>query len=361
MNKILELEALRGFAAIYVVFHHSLSVFFQSNTITREVFKYGQEAVMIFFLLSGFVIAMSMDKKHYTFKEYFLHRFLRIYSVFLIAIAISGLIYFYLNPLFTLDLGQMFLNLIMMQDYSGVKPGTFTDPIFNNNPLWSLSYEWWFYMIFFAHFALYRKNPEKHTLFLIIAFGISMLGVISYKIGYNQISLFLMYYYIWFSGAFVYFIFKTSENLRKHLLLLFAGYLLVIMTYGYLFIYHEKISHLVDHPILELRHYLASMVLLIFAIVIYLKIHVILKSNFVYLKLRNFFAYFAPISFGIYVIHFPIKNLLTHYDMNGWLKLFLLFSISILLSYIVEVIFFDFLKKKLLRTSPKMPLKKSYD
>lgn len=353
MNKILELEALRGFAAIYVVFHHTLSVFFQSNAITSGIFKYGQEAVMIFFLLSGFVIAMSIDKKHYTFKEYFLHRFLRIYSVFLIAIAISGLIYFYLNPLSILDFKQLLLNLIMMQDHSGMKPGTFTDPIFNNNPLWSLSYEWWFYIIFFAHFALYRKNPQKHTQFLLIAFAISMTGVISYKIGYNQISLFLMYYYIWFSGAFVYFIFKTSENWKKHLLLLFTGYLLIIMTYGYLFIYHEKISHLVDHPVLELRHYLASMFFLIFAIVIYFKAHAKLESNSIYLKLRDFFAYFAPISFGLYVIHYPVKNLLLHYEMSGWLKLLLVFAISIPLSYVIEVMFFSFLKKKVFWKSRK--------
>ena len=347
MNKIIELEALRGFAAIYVVLHHSVYVFF-SKTIAYKFFGYGQEAVMIFFLLSGFVIAMSMDKKHYTFKEYFLHRFFRIYSVFLVAIIISGFIYFYLNPSYSLDIKQLLLNFAMMQDHPEMKPGTFTAPIFNDNPLWSLSYEWWFYMIFFAHFLFYRKNHDKHTLFLIVAFGISLIGLVSYKIFYNQISLFLMYYYIWFSGAFAYFIFILPKNRKKYFILLSIGYFFIIVIYIYLFIYHETISNSGAHPLLELRHYLAAVFFLILAIFIYFKAYLILKTNFLYLKLRNIFAYFAPISFGLYVIHYPIKNLLLQYEINGWLKLFLVFAISLPLSYVVEVVLFSFLKKKYL-------------
>jgi len=349
MNKIIELEALRGFAAIYVVLHHTLSVFFPSNSLLNYLFKFGQEAVMVFFLLSGYVIAMSLDKKHYTFKEYFIHRFLRIYTVFIFAIIISGLVYFYINPSETFDIKQLFLNLIMMQDYSGMKPGVFSDPIFNNNPLWSLSYEWWFYMIFFFHFSFFRNHPEKQELFLAIAFVISVIGLITYKIFYNQISLFLMYYYIWFSGAYSYFIFKTFSGRNRYISILIVGYLCIIAIYTYLFIFNEQISHLVDHPVLEVRHYLASSVLLLFAIIVFLKLYNIFESNLIYLKVRNFFAYFAPISFGIYVIHYPIKSLLLEFELYAWLKLVLVFLISILLSYIIEIKIFTYLKKKTIK------------
>lgn len=345
MNKIIELEALRGFAAIYVVLHHTLSVFFPSNLLLNYLFKFGQEAVMVFFLLSGYVIAMSLDKKHYTFKEYFIHRFLRIYTVFIFAIILSGLMYFYINPSAIFDIKQLFLNIMMMQDHSGMKPGTFVDPIFNNNPLWSLSYEWWFYMIYFFHFKFLQINPEKKELFLGIAFIISLIGLLSYKITYNQISLFLMYYYIWFSGAYSYFIFHSTSNRNKKLLFLIFGYVFLITIYAYLFIFHEKIHHLVDHPILELRHYLASLVLLLFAIVVVLYVYNKLRSISLYLRIRDFFAYFAPISFGLYVIHYPIKNILSEFEWNGWIKLFCTLLVSIILSYISEIIIFRKIKK----------------
>ena len=59
-GKLDKLEALRGAAALYVVFHHTIpydSRLF--NLPVGHLMRFGQEAVILFFLLSGFVINYS--------------------------------------------------------------------------------------------------------------------------------------------------------------------------------------------------------------------------------------------------------------------------------------------------------------
>lgn len=78
--KLEKLEALRGMAAIYVVLHHSIP----HNLRLEELeigflFRFGQEAVILFFLLSGFVINYSFSRGNdKTFRTYFFKRFYRI-------------------------------------------------------------------------------------------------------------------------------------------------------------------------------------------------------------------------------------------------------------------------------------------
>ncbi|NJN20097.1 MAG: succinyl transferase OpgC [Leptolyngbya sp. RL_3_1] len=67
--KLWRLEAIRGLAALYIVVSHVLG---------NEYFflRFGQEAVMIFFMMSGFVIEYSFQNSRYqNFKSYFKKRF----------------------------------------------------------------------------------------------------------------------------------------------------------------------------------------------------------------------------------------------------------------------------------------------
>ena len=79
--KLQKLEAIRGFSALYVVFFHMLPqeiIFLGINV--GFLFRFGSEAVIMFFILSGFVIKYSWEKSsNKSFKKYFLRRFLRIY------------------------------------------------------------------------------------------------------------------------------------------------------------------------------------------------------------------------------------------------------------------------------------------
>ena len=126
--KLWRLEAVRGAAAAYVAFGH----------ITQApIFRFGQEAVIVFFLLSGFVIEYSCSNKlAFGFKAYFKRRFIRIYSVLICLFLVAALIerphvlsYPFLKVLFG--------NLLMLQDFDLAKPNVIVPTLFAG-ALWSL-------------------------------------------------------------------------------------------------------------------------------------------------------------------------------------------------------------------------------
>src|SRR3954463_4783221 len=81
--KLPRLEAVRGLMAFYVFLGHVIPDFLlpRSHPLCLP-FRFGPEAVMVFFLLSGFVIEHSFAQNPgQGFGHYFLRRFTRIYPI----------------------------------------------------------------------------------------------------------------------------------------------------------------------------------------------------------------------------------------------------------------------------------------
>ena len=152
MSKLEKLDALRGMAALYVVIHHSItSTFTLFSMNLAYLFRFGEEAVILFFLLSGFVINFSFVKsRDKTFRTYFFKRATRIYIPLLIVLVLGYMVECYgAGQVVDAHPKDLLLNLMMLQDISSLKPNVVVDPYMHNSPLWSLSYEWWFYMLYF--------------------------------------------------------------------------------------------------------------------------------------------------------------------------------------------------------------------
>src|SRR4051812_18131486 len=88
-SRLFALECLRGFAASYVLLGHLLLAGLKlDHPLLRAVLQYGQEAVMLFFLLSGVVIFWSL-RPETTFRQYVFQRARRIFPTFIAALALS--------------------------------------------------------------------------------------------------------------------------------------------------------------------------------------------------------------------------------------------------------------------------------
>lgn len=327
---------MRGFAALYVTISHwVLYMSFVPETVKKMFFSFGQEMVVLFFLVSGFSIYLSFS--HYreiTFLEFFIKRFRRIYIPFVITILISIFVY-YLNGNLSskFSASELVGNLLMLQDNSELKPGTIVKPFLENLPLWTLSYEWWFYILFFPLAQLFFKwKNVKNRISWIFIF--SAFSYIYYLSSPNHFALLCSYFVIWWSGLELGFVYLNYRRfpLEQIKLILICLFLMSILTAFPVFLSEEKIR-LGFYPFLVFRHYFMALNMTIIGIVWF-------KQKWLYFeKTLGFFSKIAPISYSLYLIHYPIliRWNLTPYIPNFWLESALKFALIIGLSYLIDV------------------------
>lgn len=138
--------------------------------------RYGHEAVIVFFVLSGLVIAASAERAGNDWRAYAVARLTRVYSVvvpaLLLGLALGGLA-LWLDPALKNDaLGAKGFNLsdiatsLLFLNHSWTHEAE--APF--NIPYWSLCYEVWYYIIFgLAFFAPPHKRVFWTALACIVA------------------------------------------------------------------------------------------------------------------------------------------------------------------------------------------------
>jgi len=296
-SQSLFLDSTILFAAQLVVVGHAISFFYS----TDKYYFLQEMAVVIFFVLSGFLISYSLmfklKTKTYNFKEYFIDRFARIYSglfpslllVFLIDflhIYIFNIPYAGKDSGYNLDITTFFANLLMLQDYPFFRFGTFGSA----RPLWTLSIEWWLYMTYgLITFYFLRQFNIQKLFYLFISLALP----IHYIYGFgNGLTFF------WFFGVTItFYLHSTSINHRSSL---FFTILFLFLSIKWIY---EK--HPVYHPI--------------FAILLSLSIFFVLKllsqvdNNTTVIKSKKIIHFFASYTLTLYLIHYSLLDLLRYY------------------------------------------------
>jgi peptidoglycan/LPS O-acetylase OafA/YrhL len=166
------LDAVRLFAALAVVATHLAYPRF-SGGLLLPLRTYGNDAVMVFFVLSGYVIAYTAATRDRDVRTYAVHRLARLYSVALPAVFLTwafdevgrrvdpalydGFWYKGDEPLRRMLAALTFTNELW---FRGVR-------LFTNGPYWSLGYEFWYYALFAA--AWYWTGWQRRLLVVAIA------------------------------------------------------------------------------------------------------------------------------------------------------------------------------------------------
>jgi peptidoglycan/LPS O-acetylase OafA/YrhL len=151
----LYLDLVRFAAAMLVVLSHAWLVLFPGYPLHWP----GPAAVIVFFVLSGFVIAYVTDRRGRTLEDYTLDRLSRLWSVALPALGFGMILGHFAGPsVFSPE-----------PAYPSAAWRTATNAVFLgqnwfldlapplNGPFWSLNYEAWFYAIFGAWTYLSRS------------------------------------------------------------------------------------------------------------------------------------------------------------------------------------------------------------
>jgi len=185
------LDILRGLAALCVFAAH-FSYFGYTGAYTNALRTLGHDGVMVFFVLSGLVIAWVAQTRYPTLKHYAVSRLSRLSCVVLPAIGLTVLldvcgkalrpdlysVFPYEAPVLRIIMHALYLN----ESWINVR-------LFSNGPLWSIAYEFWYYVLFGVAFylrgmmrvlALVIASIIAGPLILLLA-PVWLLGVLSYK------------------------------------------------------------------------------------------------------------------------------------------------------------------------------------
>ena len=195
-KKNIDLQMLRGVAIILVVFYHlSLSATLMSYFSHKSnPFYLGVE---LFFILSGYVVTKSLERREYSAVSFVVKRIFRLYPALIAFLLISFVInYYYLyyppqehvrtlfsvkNTSFFNQAGQILMGTLsfpstktLSSDYSG----GFS---YMNGAIWTLSIEFQFYMIIFIKlllFSFFRLSPlNKKIIFSKMAFYLFIIAI----------------------------------------------------------------------------------------------------------------------------------------------------------------------------------------
>lgn len=205
-NQTLSFESLRGIAAIAVALAHVFQFFLARYhpEYYRSVGLIAQSSVMVFFVMSGFLIGVSIQNNksrngYFAMSDYAISRFRRIYPPLVLSLIIILLMAVIAPYVFESGAQRFSTESDAFIKGRGIfywpsqifSVLTFTNGLLPqgtpfNTPLWSLPFEAWYYVL---AALLFTKKP----------FYILMAFMIAYAISGANIK-FLIFGAVWFAG-----------------------------------------------------------------------------------------------------------------------------------------------------------------
>lgn len=299
MKRIDILDSLRGVAAGLVAFHHWWIAYTRTtDTTLGKIGHYLSDlnylAVLFFFCLSGFSIGI----KYFQFgsrnevKRFIIRRFKRILPVTYLALLIS----FVLRPeLF--NLFDLLGNLLFLQTPASTQ--LWFSPFCGNGPLWSLSYEMWFYLLFpFLLLQISRFSRRPARWLLLAVWPLGLIAVFMNNLIPTPWSQFLSLLPVWVIGwALAQLWFKRLQA-SIHLIVAF-----VVLAFSLL------LTHYFLFPSATIFSWGAGIFIgfILFAAV--------KAEDSGHLQSSGFLQWLGDGSFSMYAFHYPVLSYLTS---EGW-------------------------------------------
>lgn len=233
-TRIRWLDGLRGLAALVVVLQHARSLFAGlGRELARDapvldavvgfVARRNVEAVLLFFVLSGFSIRLTVEARGLRDAQallgYYRRRAERILPLYWLALALSALVAFSVAPLppIATSLRTLLGNLLFLQTASGVS-GQWFLPYAGNGALWSLSFEVFFYAGYpWLVRAFPRLSSQARAVLGLSLFGYALCAVLP-----SPFALFCSASLTWYFGVELgerYLHGRSGLSLRAHVVL----------------------------------------------------------------------------------------------------------------------------------------------
>lgn len=259
------LDGLRGLAALVVMLGHARLLLWEGysegykthpeaySTLDRammygfSLFRVGHEMVILFFVLSGFVIHLRFSNREkrppFDFKDFMVRRFKRLYPpllfVLLLAFILDGIgkqygwaIYAQQTPYASINrdiicesdpitlIGNLFFLMAV-----------YVQPYGTTGVTWSLMYEWWFYVLYPVFYFLALRFGFRKVGLLVT--GLFVVAVLMTDFRPLLLWRVLDYFVIWWMGASLVEIWRNRAGSTRRVYAVLP-YLVVMLPAGFL-------------------------------------------------------------------------------------------------------------------------------
>jgi peptidoglycan/LPS O-acetylase OafA/YrhL len=290
--RLLELDALRGIACMSVVLFH-LGVKCQAELGNSEIFNFGITGVELFFVISGFVILMTLEKTK-SWKDFLVSRASRLYPAYWACASFTALLYLIIErvkpDLARNDLPiEYLINLTMLQKWVNIRD--------LDSSYWTLSVELIFYgLMLIAFRANQIKNIEAIGLISLIAIiatqKIAIHPIVAEVLNVSKLESFIVFYPLFYAGIITY---KMKFNRTT-----ITRYTLIIICFATQYLLFSK----------NRTEYISSqqygLILILYGIILFLFV-----NDFLGFIVNKTTIFLGEISYSLYLIHqFLAQNII---------------------------------------------------
>lgn len=377
-NRIESLDSLRGISAFIVVIFHCLIAFvlfanavnyhFANDFIEfltlspLKIFWSGNEAVLLFFVLSGFVLFLPfINNRTQRYSVYITKRFFRIYIPYIVLMAVStilailfmdykdntGLSLHYVNRWDHEVTFSAIVAYILMINYELTNV---------NGVVWSLIHEMRISIIFpFVAYLIYKLNFVKSLLITSVGWAIVYYSIIyinnmvdfgKYEIITANIGQTVWYSIFFFAGSFLakyIHLFSVIKNIKWYAKL---GIFLVSI----ILINAKAIFYLLDISSYKLPQLVSLIgIMILFILVLNSK----LAEN---LLTQKPFLWLGKVSYSLYLVHIPVI-MVTTIVLGKIIPMKMAFIIAIVLSLIAAGIAYKLVEVPAIHLGKKISMK----
>ncbi|MEE6182049.1 acyltransferase family protein [Bacillus pretiosus] len=351
-KRIKELDSIRGLAALTVVFgHFCLMLPSLPNSIKFSPLRFlwaGGEAVIVFYVLSGFVLSMALYYSKTNYWGYLIKRFVRIYIPYYFWIIVTFVLFILFSPYEVVGLRDWFydrwqgsITKLDIINHFVLLNNFFTE---NYNPvIWSLAQEMRISIVFPLLFLLFYKLNWKKTILFALSFSLISVFLNMLHIGkaegfYNGYADTLHFTSMFMVGMLLFkhqekliYSYRNMKKLKKGFLIALGIilYLYSILIYG--FSRNDTTFLLKDWGVVM------GVSIFIIMAMSNLKVKILLN--------KSVFVYLGEISYSIYLCHFPIMMVLFKL-LYTKIPIFFLLTLCITMTLLFSIVSYHLIEKK---------------
>ncbi len=318
-----KLTGLRGLAALIVFISHSANEGYLPSIFGKG---FGQIGVMIFFLLSGYLMGylyICNNFDEYNVKKYILARIGRVFPLYLSVVTLSILITYFVDASFHYNI-ESIKDIVFSYFF-----------VMARKELWTIPVEVQFYLIFIIYWWVFARSKSLLLAILFISVTtIPTLLTVSIKGEYFKIV--SSYSPIFFAGVLL----AINNNSLKSINPKVINILGIIALFS-LFVNVPETRRMLGLYYNDTTLYLTWLDPISWMIILVLFIATVLNSSSLKILESRALIFLGEISFGFYLFHRPVLKICNEYFEQGIGTL----AVPLLLTCILAGISFYFFEK----------------